>query len=323
MAVRDWIRVDETARDMLSRVLTERPPLLLPPLHRLPLRAGNVVEIVGPSPSAKTHILMEVAVNSILPKEWKGVYYGGLERAVMFIDLDCRFDILRLLQLLKHKIKTAAGSGREVIDEHQEGNVWSCARKKELNGDHDKELIEICLQRFIYIRCYDSFEFLATLKSLYCQLQKTMTELGTIVHFLMIDRKTLSLQSVTEAVVNELRNFLLVHPVLLLATKTSIFADKYANNYIKRASRKWSSQDTLGQSTVGIGPENVLHREYMPSVWQSFVTHRVFVRPSSEQLSSGMYALASEQVYLAEWLLPKLCTTDKFVVRDAGIFIVP
>lgn len=58
---REWLKPDETAKELLVRVLTERPLLLLPPpLHRLPFRVGNVVEIVGPSPSAKTLILIQV-----------------------------------------------------------------------------------------------------------------------------------------------------------------------------------------------------------------------------------------------------------------------
>lgn len=43
-------------------------------------------------------------MSCVLPKEWNGVYYGGLDRLVMFIDLDCRFDILRLSKMLKHRI---------------------------------------------------------------------------------------------------------------------------------------------------------------------------------------------------------------------------
>lgn len=48
-------------------------------------------------------------MNCILPKEWNGVHYGGLERLVMFIDLDCRFDILRLSEMLKHRIMEPIG----------------------------------------------------------------------------------------------------------------------------------------------------------------------------------------------------------------------
>lgn len=60
MTPKEWINGDESAKEMLSRVLTERPFLLIPPFHRVPLRVGNVVEIVGPSPSAKTEILIQV-----------------------------------------------------------------------------------------------------------------------------------------------------------------------------------------------------------------------------------------------------------------------
>ncbi|KAL6956547.1 DNA repair protein xrcc2 [Sarracenia purpurea var. burkii] len=57
--VEGWIEGEESAKAMLARVLRERPLLLLPPLHRVPLRVGNVVELVGPSPSAKTQILIQ------------------------------------------------------------------------------------------------------------------------------------------------------------------------------------------------------------------------------------------------------------------------
>ncbi|WMV07154.1 hypothetical protein MTR67_000539 [Solanum verrucosum] len=109
-SAREWIEADETAKQFLTRVFSERPFLPLPPpLHRIPLRPGNVVEIVGPSPSSKTRILMQAAINCILPKEWKGVNYGGLERLVMFVDLDCCFDVLSLSRLLKQRIIRANG----------------------------------------------------------------------------------------------------------------------------------------------------------------------------------------------------------------------
>lgn len=64
--VKGWIRADESAKEMLSRVLAERPSLVLPPLHRVPLRVGNVVEVVGPSHSAKTEILIQVLLNLVI-----------------------------------------------------------------------------------------------------------------------------------------------------------------------------------------------------------------------------------------------------------------
>ncbi|KNA10514.1 hypothetical protein SOVF_143750 [Spinacia oleracea] len=328
MEIREWLTTDETAETYLSRVSTTRLPLLLPPLHRLPLRPGNVVEIVGPSPSGKTHILLQVAINCILPKEWKGVSYGGLEQSVMFIDLDCRFDILRLLQLLKLRIYSVCQVSNDLGDA---GN-WTC----------DEELIHKCLERFLYVRCYDSLEFLATLKTLSYQLQ-TRKEFASKVYFMMIDsigayywvdrastsmplgsnnRKIFSLQSVTEAVVREIKKFLRVQPMLVLATKATVFADKSVPNDIKRPFRKWSSEDAAGQHTMESSPENALHREYMPLAWQSFVTHRISVRPSSQEYRASN-CTTDEQVYLGQWLLPSLGFKDKFVIRDVGIIAVP
>lgn len=85
--------------------------------------------------------------------------------------------------------------------------------------------------------------------------------------------------------------------------------------------RKWSSQDASGQYTKESSVENILHREYMPSAWQSFVTHRISVRPSSPEYSTSNST--NEQVYLAQWLLPPLGFKDKFVVKDAGISTIP
>ncbi|EPS71782.1 hypothetical protein M569_02980, partial [Genlisea aurea] len=212
-----WIRANETAGDVLVRVLTERPFLVLPPpLHRIPIRVGNVVEIVGPSSSAKTLILIQTAINCILPNEWKGMQLGGLERAVHFIDLDCRFDVLSLSRALKMRITKS----ENVID---------------------TELFAACMKRFIYTRCYNSSEFLATLKALYFRLQNGMNDQKNYPYMLMLDsvgafywmdhglgapsssacvnsRKSISLQSIMEAIVQEISRIRLVHPVIILSS---------------------------------------------------------------------------------------------------------
>ncbi|KAL9247973.1 hypothetical protein vseg_021341 [Gypsophila vaccaria] len=330
--VRSWLSTDETAHSFFARVAAERPPLVTPPLHRLPLRPGNVLEIAGPSPSAKSLILLQVVVDCILPKEWNGVCYGGLELSVMFIDLDCRFDVVRLVQLLKFRVDSINRSG---VERRQwSGDVNDCLC--------DEELVEKCLERFLYVRCYDSIEFLSTLKTLNSQLQTRQQHIP-VVRFMMIDsigayywvdrastsfplgsnnRKILSLQSVMEAVVLEIRNIMMVQPMLVIATKATIFGDSSTTNDVKRTFRKWSSHDASGQNTTEKGPVNTFHREYMPSAWQSFVTHRIFVRPSNSEQRSGNHSSAKEQVYLAQWLQPSLGFTDKFVVRDAGISMV-
>lgn len=264
-----WLGEDETAREMLDRVQPERPFLLPPPLHRVPLRVGNVLEIVGPSTSAKTNILIQAAISCILPVE-----YGGLGYIVVFFDLDCRFDILRFSDLLKHRIIISA------IQEEK----------------NNEEVFALCMKRFRYTTCHDSFEFLASLKTLNYRLPKERD-----VHILMIDsigafhwmdrvlstfplegnnRKILSLQRMLETVVQEIRKLLQVHPMLVIATKATILTNAASSNQL------------------------FPYREYMPSIWQSFITHRMLVRRTDDNQ------------YQSEWIKPPLNFLDTFLVED-------
>ncbi|XP_010315101.2 DNA repair protein XRCC2 homolog isoform X2 [Solanum lycopersicum] len=286
-AARKWIEADETAKQFLARVFSERPFLPLPPpLHRIPLRPGNVVEIVGPSPSSKTRILMQAAINCILPKEWKGVNYGGLERLVMFVDLDCRFDVLSLSRLLKQRIIRENGNGVG----HKLSKVDnSPSRSKDAHTEYDKELFAVSMRRFLYIRCYDSSEFLATLKTLHFQLQKEKEAHGNGVYLLMVDsigafywmdraspsippgsnnRRSLSLQNVSDIAVQEIQKILVVHPMLVLTTKAASLQDKVASREVIRSTGQLSIESNLDSRIIRSSTNAQLYREYMPSVWQ-------------------------------------------------------
>ncbi|CAH9124186.1 unnamed protein product [Cuscuta epithymum] len=312
-SARDWIETDETAKQYLSRVLTERPFLpLTPPFHRIPLRAGSVVEIVGPSHSAKTQILIQAAINCILPKEWKGVHYGGLERSVMFIDLDCRFDILSLSRSLKQRVLDAIGKSMQSL-------------KGGADVTSENDLVVESMRRFMYVRCYDSIQFLATLKTMHNQLQKGKEVHGVGAYLLIIDsigafhwmdralafiphgssnRKSLSLQGVSEAVVQEIQKILLAHPMLVLSTKTVNLEDKYTSNEVVRNVERWNNQ-------------NLPYREYMPLVWQSFVSHRMLVYTSGVDDNCKN---KSRPTYFIEWLLPSLHKPERFTINDNGVF---
>ncbi|KAH6776659.1 hypothetical protein C2S52_014220 [Perilla frutescens var. hirtella] len=289
-----WIKADETAAQALVRILTERPFLVLPaPLHRLPLRVGNVVEIVGPSPSAKTLILIQAAINCILPKEWKGGHYGGLERAVMFIDLDCRFDVSSLSRALQRRIIEANG-----LRSSLKGNV----------NEIDKELFVACMSR----------------------LQQEKEKRGSAVYMLLIDsigafywmdralpssstgknnRKSLSLQTVVETVVHEIQRLMAVHPILVLSTKSAAFGDKQSTTEVirKRSNEK---------IPVSRGSQNTSHRDFMPSVWQSFVSHRLLLRASD-----GISKHQNHPTFSTEWLLPSLKSLEHFTVDDDGVLV--
>ncbi|XP_010546354.1 PREDICTED: DNA repair protein XRCC2 homolog [Tarenaya hassleriana] len=334
---RRWIRTDETAKRMLSRVLRDRSILLLPPLHRVPLRAGNVVEITGASPSAKTQILIQSAISCILPKEWNSIQYGGLGKLVLFLDLDCRFDVLRLSEVLKHRLLQADRLGNGEWWQLQDANLRNCGSEdKKSKAVFDEELYVSCMKRFLYIRCYDSIELLSTLKTLHYRIQREEEAYGIQVGILMIDsigafhwtdrlssslameahnRKNLSLKNVVETIVQEMKRLLQVHSMIIIATKATIFGDN--KHPASEISRKFSSNDDLSRT----GSSNAQHlpfREFMPSSWQAFVTHRILLRQPAGQ-SLPMQQSASPSTYTLEWLQPQLSSFDKFAVEEGGI----
>ncbi|TXG46564.1 hypothetical protein EZV62_027933 [Acer yangbiense] len=235
------------------------------------------VELVGPSLSAK--LIPHSGCNQLHSSkrvEWGSLWWIG--RLVMFLDLDCRFDVSCLAQLLKHRIIQANGSSSKVHSEQNDGGLWTCHAKKKSSIAYDEELFALCLRRFLYVRCYDSYEFLATLKTLRFWLQKEREACGISVHFLMIDRKSLSLQSVSKTVVQEMRKLLLVHPMVVIATKAIIIGDKNSAKEVKcfkletvppdRKLRKLSTPDTSYADNVKSNTQHVPYYEYMPSVWQ-------------------------------------------------------
>ncbi|KAL3623012.1 hypothetical protein CASFOL_031828 [Castilleja foliolosa] len=160
---------------------------------------------------------------------------------------------------------------------------WRSSRK--MNGnEYDKELFVSCMRRFMYTRCYNSFEFLATLKIEHCiQFQKDKGKQGSAAYMLIIDsigafywmdralpssstginnRKSLSLQTVTEAIVREIQRLLQMHPMLVLAAKSTTFGDKQSGNEVMRNFGKRIDEKLLDSR----GPRSISHRDYMPSV---------------------------------------------------------
>uniref|UniRef100_A0ACD5WM65 Uncharacterized protein n=4 Tax=Avena sativa TaxID=4498 RepID=A0ACD5WM65_AVESA len=336
---REWLSVDETAAAFLSRSLSTRPPILLPPpLHRAPLRPGNVVEIAGPSNSGKSQLLLMAAVQCILPKEWEGVYFGGLGKAVMYIDLDCRFDVLRLAHILRNRIVQGYGSSHPASEEFEKDV------SKDKSHSFQDTLFSDCMKRFLYVRCYNSSELTAALKSLNSQSEARGKVLGIGIYFLMLDSigafywidrapqpttestgNTISFQSITENVVQEIRKFLHLQPVLVLVTKAPIYGEGItASNDFQRGSSKYMLEDsTASRYSKREEERNGSYREYMPSAWQTLVTHRIKLQ-DLEQVS-GFYSEQDSEalsVHTSEWVHPSLNTKEQFYIKDDGVGLI-
>lgn len=270
------------------------------------------------------------AVQCILPKEWAGVYFGGLGKEVMYIDLDCRFDVLRLAQILRNRIAEGCGSAHPINEQFVK------------DGTEDI-LFTDCMKRFFYVRCYSSSELIVVLKTVYSQ-SKARRALGVGIYFLMLDSigafywidrcsqptrdskgKTQSLQSITESVVQEIRKFLQLQPILVLVSKAHIYGEGITtSNDFQRGTSKFLTEDsTVLRYSKREEEINTSCREYMPSVWQTFVTHRIKLQDLVQE--SG---ISSEQesevlsIHTSEWVRPSLNIKEKFYIRDSGVVVI-
>ncbi|KAL2631442.1 hypothetical protein R1flu_016128 [Riccia fluitans] len=332
-----WLEVSESAKTMLKRVVERQQPSIapLPPLHRVALHGGHVLEVAGPSGSGKSEIMLQAIISCILPKEWQGHKLGGSEKPAVFFDLDCHFDMMRLVKLLHFRVRDSLGalekmSGRAVP-------AWSLA----MGVESLDELLATSLKRFNLRRCFNSFDFLVALKTLRPFLKDLEMEHGSSPQLLIIDsvgafywldravrsassgkgRKTLSLHSVSEAVVRELSQLVCTYPTLLiLATKTIIHGDT-TKEYSNQVGSSIIDRNQRDETFLGAGSsaskarswkQGQSHREYMPAAWQGFVTHRLLVQGPFD---SGRESL----IFTAKWDLPPSDREDRFIISDSGI----
>ncbi|CAK9183656.1 unnamed protein product [Ilex paraguariensis] len=103
---------------------------------------------------------------------------------------------------------------------------------------------------------------------------------------------------------------------VLAAKKMSPLWIQCSSTACNRNPRKWSSYIASDSRTLRSGPQKLPYREYMPSVWQSFVSHKILVWASGDKNHQN------RAIYLSEWLLPTLSLSDKFVIRDDGVIVV-
>ncbi|KAK9798525.1 hypothetical protein WJX73_007742 [Symbiochloris irregularis] len=146
--LRAFLQPDETALELLSRTVSE--PIQTGTWFLGALRIAQVLELTGQSGSAKTEVLIQIAVNCVLPEEAE-----GRAEHVVLLDLDAKFDALRLIQTLSARIQGA---------------------EKDL--DRDAEL-RAALRRFHLVQCRSSFELLAALETLPALIERLQGD-GTL-----------------------------------------------------------------------------------------------------------------------------------------------
>eukprot|EP00775_Hariotina_reticulata_P002887 gene2887-3177_t len=138
-----WITPDETAAQFLKRQAVEAVPTGLPFIDaHVTLRPGSVLEVVGPSGSAKSEMLIQAALNILLRSHGPAESSDAKSEHVVVVDCGGSFDLLRLVQVLKYRVET----GRLQLD------------------------ISGLLQQLHVVRCFSSLELLVALATLPGQL---------------------------------------------------------------------------------------------------------------------------------------------------------
>ena len=151
-----------SAASFLSRTLTD-PVLTGVPFidQHGALRAGQLMEVCGVGGSGKTEILMQAAVNCALPVESHGVRFGGCATHVLLLDLDGKFDTLRLLKILTARITDALGRRGGAGNDESNGDETNSINQN--NARISDAVYRESVGRFRMIRCQNSLDFLKAL----------------------------------------------------------------------------------------------------------------------------------------------------------------
>lgn len=283
-----FLTPDETAAQLLKRVAVE-PLLTGVPFFdgRTRLRPNHLALISGCTGSGKTELLIQTAATCILPKQWQGYEIGGLEGSCMFIDLDFKFDLLRLWTVLRCRLEPRLGNDTNGIQGQQLVTAVEA-------------VIHESLPRLHLVQCQSSFEFLATLKVMPLLLQRLenagaakMLLIDNIAANIQLDRMSrggpgavMGVQQVGDAVITHLQD--------VLASRVAVIAAQHV--LPPRA------QDSVA-----------LAREVTPTPWQKILTQHVF----TFVLRGG--DPTKPVVYAAQWLLPHHDGEDRFEISEGSI----
>ena len=280
-----------TAASLLSRTLTD------PVLTGIPfvdahgaMRAGQLVEVCGVGGSGKTEILMQAAVNCALPREREGVRFGGCESSVLLLDLDGKFDTLRLLKILTARVEAALA--RETA--RREASDRQTSALARLSDAVYRESVG----RFQMVRCHNSLDFLkalAVVDKIFEQREargaradsspdataappRRLLLVDNVAAFYWLDRASrrehdapLSLHNVHHVSARALMEISrrcrapVVATKAVAATKATSASDRFA--------------EKPEPSDASTARETTAHKDFLPPKWTSAVTQRLVLEP--------------------------------------------
>eukprot|EP01023_Acetabularia_acetabulum_P002550 TRINITY_DN1106_c0_g1_i8.p2 TRINITY_DN1106_c0_g1~~TRINITY_DN1106_c0_g1_i8.p2 ORF type:complete len:293 (-),score=19.97 TRINITY_DN1106_c0_g1_i8:447-1325(-) len=240
-----FLQPDETAKNFLARTWVDPIPSGVDLIDKfIRLKPGSVLEIIGQTSAKKTMILCHLIATCILPEENN---LGGQGQVAVFIDVQMKFDMLLLQQVLKYRISQQIKASQK-----------------------QEDILRTSLEKLFVLRCSSSLQLLVAVNHLKCQMEDIQNQnqrvlmvlLDGIDAYHMIDRQMgktsitggrdpLSTQILQENVVRMLIKILKQFKPIIVLTKTS----------------KVEIKDG-GQMHI----KDPLHRE-----WQKIVTQKILV----------------------------------------------
>ena len=273
------------------------------------MRAGQLVEVCGVGGSGKTEILMQAAVNCALPREREGVRFGGCESSVLLLDLDGKFDTLRLLKILTARVEAALA--RETA--RREASDRQTSALARLSDAVYRESVG----RFQMVRCHNSLDFLKALavvdkiferrEALAATRAAAETDAETVTKkraaapprrlllvdnvaaFYWLDRASrrehdapLSLRNVHHASAGALMEISRRCRAPVVATK-AVAATSHALS--RDAGDAADAADADAAARVARRPD-ATHKDFLPPTWTSSVTQRLVLEPEPPSVAS-------------------------------------
>lgn len=142
---------------LFSRLLTTKEKFQIPVCDGLTLSQGDVLEFDGTDDVGKYELLLSVAAHCILPKSSL-----GCERGVLFISIEHKFSIIKLVQLLEQKLKMSTSDL-----EHKHLLI-------------NRKVIESILERFQLFHCESVSDCCMALMS-FLHFPSTYSNIGAVV----------------------------------------------------------------------------------------------------------------------------------------------
>ena len=207
---------------------------------------GDIVEISGDLSTGKRELISKIIVNSVLPTEWNGFKMDGLAKGVVLIDANLKFDLIRMVSILKMTVWRRIRSSHWYGDEKEwdlllSGITEDSLRRLHVIRPESPEHLILCLYNLSYFFQSEKFFKLLVIDGIGCCYWTDKAEIAD--SFGESSQRLKQVSRIVKHLVDD-------YSLLFICTKAQLF-----NNH---SSMKGS--------------------DYLIKQWKNMVTHRFFLK---------------------------------------------